>query len=306
VGRNGKGKTTLLKLLAGELTPDAGVIERHPQTRAAYFSQDQSRTLFEERTVEQEVVVSLPAGERHRARDLCGVMMFSKDAAFKKVKVLSGGERSRVCLAKTLGTPANLLYLDEPTHHLDLESSDALMDAIRRFEGAVLLVTHSEHLLKHAVNRLIVFKENRVFVFEGGYLEMIERHGWDELEPGFDSSSQSTAVSRRKRARRERARFVAERARAIKPLERKIASIEKRIDEREVLITRNNRALVEASKIGDAGAIEKLSRERSRIEREIEELYPLLLEAGETLENEKKRFEREEAETAENQSCSDA
>jgi ABC-type cobalamin/Fe3+-siderophores transport system ATPase subunit len=109
---------------------------------------------------------------------ICGVMMFEGDDALKKIKVLSGGEKSRVLLGKLIAAPLNLLLLDEPNNHLDMESSDALLTAIDNFDGAVVMVTHNEMFLHALAERLIVFQDEGVSVFEGSYERFLERVGW--------------------------------------------------------------------------------------------------------------------------------
>ena len=125
-------------------------------------------TLAYTRTVEEEILYSHPDVDRQQARNICGAMLFEGDKALKKIGVLSGGEKSRVLIGKLLATPANLLLLDEPTNHLDLESCDALLAAIDNFEGTVAMVTHNEMFLKTIAQRLIVFHNEEIYVFEGG------------------------------------------------------------------------------------------------------------------------------------------
>ena len=184
IGKNGRGKTTLLNLLAGELTPLQGSITRHTQAKIAYFGQTNIQRLDPAKTVEAEVLDAHPDYSRKAARTICGTMMFEGDSALKKVSVLSGGEKSRVLLGKLLVSPANLLLLDEPTNHLDMESVDSLLEAIDAFRGAVVIVTHSEMILHSVANRLVVFDAGRVTVFEGSYQDFLDRQGWaDEEEP---------------------------------------------------------------------------------------------------------------------------
>ena len=175
VGKNGKGKTTLLSLLAGELQPIRGEVLHHAQARLGYFGQTNIQRLDVEKTVEEEILDAMPEYNRGTARTICGIMMFEGDTALKKVAVLSGGEKSRVLLGKLVVSPANLLLLDEPTNHLDMESVDSLLAAIEAFEGAVIIVTHSEMILNAIATRLIVFDDNTVKVFEGTYQDFLER-----------------------------------------------------------------------------------------------------------------------------------
>jgi len=147
VGKNGKGKTTLLKLLSGRLKPVSGSVKIHTAALPAYYEQANTADLNGELTVEEEITPRGAFIDKSRVRGICGAMMFSGDDAEKKIKVLSGGERSRVLLGKLLVAPSNILFLDEPTHHLDIESCQAMMDAVRDFEGAALVVAHDEHFL---------------------------------------------------------------------------------------------------------------------------------------------------------------
>ncbi len=126
VGQNGKGKTTLLKLLAGVLMPQQGKVQYHPDAVQGFFEQTNIASLVDTRTVEEELLYAGPDIDRQLARNICGAMLFEQDDALKKISVLSGGEKSRVMLGKLLVTPLNLLLLDEPTNHLDMESCDAL------------------------------------------------------------------------------------------------------------------------------------------------------------------------------------
>ena len=215
VGQNGKGKTTLLKLMAGVLEPDEGEITSPMAVATGYFEQTHVESLGDANTVLEEISgagggVGMGSGrgvggaggmggmgagvgardgvgggaggwvdmDPARARMICGVMMFEGDDALKKIKVLSGGEKSRVLLGKLIATPLNLLLLDEPNNHLDMESSDALLTAIDNFDGAVVMVTHNEMFLHALAERLIVFQDDGVSVFEGSYERFLERVGW--------------------------------------------------------------------------------------------------------------------------------
>lgn len=180
IGKNGKGKSTLLKLLTGDLAPLNGVIKTNPKVEIGYFGQmnidrlNPNLTIYEEL---QKVDEKLPVT---RVRQVCGNMMFSSDLANKKISVLSGGEKSRVMLGKILLKGANLLLLDEPTNHLDMESCEALLEAIKSFEGAVITVTHDEHFLNEIANKLVVFDDNKTFTFEDSYEFFLKRIGWKD------------------------------------------------------------------------------------------------------------------------------
>ena len=147
IGKNGKGKSTLLNVLAGELKSKTGEIYTHPATKFAHFGQTNIDRLNKDNTIIDEIYVGNPKLAFSTVRSICGAMMFSGDDAKKKVSVLSGGEKSRVMLGQILACEVNLLFLDEPTNHLDMESIESLTEAIKNFEGGVVIVTHSEELL---------------------------------------------------------------------------------------------------------------------------------------------------------------
>ena len=191
IGKNGKGKTTLLNLLAGELQPLTGEVRHQSQLKLAYFGQTNIQRLSPEKTVEEEILDIQPDHNRGAARKVCGIMMFEGDNALKKVSVLSGGEKSRVLLGKLIVSPANLLLLDEPTNHLDMESVDSLLAAIDAFKGAVVIVTHSEMILSAIASRLIVFDEGKVTLFEGTYQDFLDKGGWKDEAVPFRSVQQS-------------------------------------------------------------------------------------------------------------------
>ncbi len=180
IGKNGKGKSTLLKLITRDLIPLHGSVKTNSKVEIGYFGQmnidrlDGESSIYEEL---QKVDEKLP---QTRVRQVCSNMMFSSDLANKKIKVLSGGEKSRVTLGKILLKGANLLLLDEPTNHLDMESCDSLLEAIQSFEGAVVMVTHDETFLRKVANKLIVFDDNKTFTFEDSYEFFLKRVGWKD------------------------------------------------------------------------------------------------------------------------------
>ncbi|MFC1770547.1 ABC-F family ATP-binding cassette domain-containing protein [Candidatus Margulisiibacteriota bacterium] len=174
IGKNGIGKSTLLKLLSGLLPPDSGGINLHNAARVGYFEQTNISSLNPKNTIETELLSCDPSSNREKVRKICGSMMFSGDLALKKISFLSGGEKSRVLLSKILLTPANLLLLDEPTHHLDMESCDVLVEAIEIFNGAAIIVTHNETFLHLLATKLIVFGPSGISIFNGTYQEFLD------------------------------------------------------------------------------------------------------------------------------------
>lgn len=180
IGKNGNGKSTLLKLITGELTPLKGEVFVESKVDEGYFGQMNLDRLNLEHTIVEELETVDSNIDIQRIRRTAAQMLFSGDDAFKKISVLSGGEKSRVMLGKILLTPSNLLLLDEPTNHFDMESSQSLMDAIKNFKGAVLMVTHNEYFLHEIANKLIVFDGGKTFVFTGSYADFLKQVGWQE------------------------------------------------------------------------------------------------------------------------------
>ena len=180
IGKNGKGKSTLLKLITGDLIPISGDINIHQKTNFGYFGQMNIDRLSPNNSVYQEIQSYVPEMEETKVRQVCGSMMFSSRLSGKPIKVLSGGEKSRVMLGKILLKPANLLMLDEPTNHLDLDSCESLLQAIKAFDGAVMMVTNDEYFLREVANKLVIFDDNKVTVFEGSYDDFLSKVGWKD------------------------------------------------------------------------------------------------------------------------------
>jgi ATP-binding cassette subfamily F protein 3 len=181
IGKNGYGKSTLLRLLTGELKPSEGSLSLSQVTKIGYFGQTHIDRLNTSLRIEDEISSANPNLNFTQVRGICGLMMFGGDLAKKPISVLSGGEKSRVLLGKIIAQPCNLLLLDEPTHHLDIESIEALIDAIEEFEGSVVIVTHSEWILRRlALNKLVICHKQKQQLFEGNYEEFLEKVGWEE------------------------------------------------------------------------------------------------------------------------------
>jgi len=277
VGKNGKGKTTLLNILSGAQKPVSGTITYSQNLKMGYFGQMNVDRLDPNITIEDEIWSVEPSRSKTAVRNICGAMMFDGDRALKKIGVLSGGERSRVLLGKIIAEPANLLLLDEPTNHLDMESIDSLVEAINDFDGAVVIVTHSEMVLDAVAERLIVFDGNRVDVFEGNYEDFLSRVGWaDEAERDGNSAREEETPAKsalKKESKRLRADIINERSRALSPLKNRINEIESEITSAEKQLARDNESLVAASRRGDGKAIMGLSLSIHDAKKNIDSLF---------------------------------
>lgn len=181
IGKNGRGKSTILRLLSGELAPSQGSTKLSENLSIGYFGQTNIDRLHPKHTIEEEISTANTKLNRTQVKGICGIMMFSGDKSNKLNSVLSGGEKSRVLLGKIIASPCNLLLLDEPTHHLDMESIEALIDAIEDFQGAVIMVTHSELILKRMVlDKIIVCHQGRQEMHLGTYEDFLDKNGWHE------------------------------------------------------------------------------------------------------------------------------
>lgn len=181
IGKNGRGKSTILRLLAGELAPHKGLVKRSDNVSIGYFGQTNIDRLHPKHSIEEEISAANPKLNLTQVKGICGLMMFSGDKSKKRNSVLSGGEKSRVLLGKIIATPCNLLLLDEPTHHLDMESIEALIGAIEEFQGAVIIVTHSELILKRmALNKIILCHHARQELHLGTYEDFLQTNGWHD------------------------------------------------------------------------------------------------------------------------------
>ncbi len=260
IGKNGKGKTTFLKLISGHLNPIKGNIQINPGVELGYFEQTNVQSLNDEFTVEDEVIRSSPDSDRQAARNICGAMMFEKDLALKKIAILSGGEKSRVMLGKMLMTPLNLLLLDEPSNHLDIEACDSFVSALDNFEGALIIVTHNEMFLHSLANRLVVFKNDSVHMFEGTYQEFLEKEGWDEEGSVIEKKTKPLSLSK-KELRQKKSDIISRKSKELNPVKMKIDSLETDIEKNEILISKTNTLLLEASGKKDSLKIQTLAKE---------------------------------------------
>ena len=273
IGKNGKGKSTLLRLLQGELQPTHGKIFYHQHCQRGYFGQTNIERLDPDNTIEAELATVNPELKYTAIRNTAGAMMFSGDMALKKISVLSGGEKSRVSLGKILLTPTNLLLLDEPTNHLDSESCDSLIAALDNFPGTMVIVTHNELFLHHLATRLIVFKDDQVFVCEGSYQDFLDKVGWGETAARKKEPKQLVVSQPQDTRKKQKKIFL-----------QNIAALEKQI----TLLEKKQQACTEALTIAvtqrDIAQIKELQIQSHTLTKEIEHHYTQLEKILEEIE----------------------
>ena len=242
VGKNGEGKSTLVKCIMGEITDYTGKLKLGHKVKIGYFAQNQAQLLDENRTVFETIDYVAQGDIRTKIRDILGAFMFGGEASDKKVKVLSGGERTRLAMIRLLLEPVNLLILDEPTNHLDMRSKDVLKDALKAFDGTVIVVSHDREFLDGLVDKVYEFGNQRVVEHLGGIYDFLEKKKMDNLrELERTTKATSTVVmdeepSQNKlsyEARKEQSKAIKRQEKAVADLERRIAELESRIAEIE-------------------------------------------------------------------------
>ncbi|MGL4388818.1 MAG: ABC-F family ATP-binding cassette domain-containing protein [Brevinema sp.] len=282
IGKNGKGKSTLLRLLSDKLTPLKGNIRIHPQLTIGYYGQVAEHELNEFLTIEEEIASCLPSHERALARSIAGAMLFEGPLALKKCDVLSGGEKARVLLGKLIATPTQCLFLDEPSNHLDMQSVDSLIEALDYFPGGIVLVTHNEMILHSIANRLIVFDGDNPYVFEGTYQEFLDRKGFSDEIVETKKETPKEKISQ-KDLRKEKAKRMQELKAIVKPLQDEIAHMQQSINQAEARTTEIHNLLIEAASNNDSLAIQNLSIENNQLAVSLDSDYEKLFAKEEEL-----------------------
>jgi ATP-binding cassette subfamily F protein 3 len=241
VGKNGAGKSTLVKCIMGEI-PFDGKLQIGHNVKIGYFAQNQAQLLDETLTVHDTIDYVAVGDIRSRINDILGAFMFGGKAADKKVKVLSGGEKSRLAMIRLLLQPVNLLILDEPTNHLDMPSKDVLKEAIQAFDGTVIVVSHDRDFLNGIVSKVYEFGEHRVKEHLGGIYDFLHKKRLDSLQqleikntPTVSASEADTAESTASQGKldyqkqKERERRIRQAEKKVKTCEAKISELEQRL-----------------------------------------------------------------------------
>ena len=279
VGPNGAGKSTLLKLVAGVLEPVGGERKVSPKTSLGYFAQHQIEALDPDKRVLEELQASIPKNVDVKPRDLLGRFLFSGEDVDKPISVLSGGERTRVALAKMLVSPLNLLCLDEPTNHLDIASRDVLEDALEEYEGAMVLITHDRHLIRSVATRIVEVVEGNITTFDGDYDYYLSKRERDVQAPAAERPAVTTPT-----AAKERRRVAAREREKSRALRKEIAAVEKKLERAAAEMRRIGDILADPNVYATDADIGALSRDYEREQRRVQKLEREWEEASERLE----------------------
>ncbi|MEI8274027.1 MAG: ABC-F family ATP-binding cassette domain-containing protein [Paludibacter sp.] len=234
VGKNGEGKSTLVKCIMSEIEY-SGILKLGHNVKMGYFAQNQASLLDESKTVFETIDYVAVGDIRTKIRDILGAFMFGGEASDKKVKVLSGGERSRLAMIRLLLEPVNLLILDEPTNHLDMRSKDVLKEAIKAFDGTVIVVSHDREFLNGLVTKVYEFGGQKVREHLGGIYEFLQYKKMDNLRDLEISNSLKVAIAETKDKNVSDNKLSYE---ARKELNRKIKKAERAVEEMEQLVSK--------------------------------------------------------------------
>jgi len=285
VGKNGEGKSTLVKCIMDEIEY-SGTLKLGHNVKIGYFAQNQASLLDENRTVFETIDYVATGDVRTKIRDILGAFMFGGEASDKKVKVLSGGERSRLAMIRLLLEPVNLLILDEPTNHLDMRSKDVLKEAIKAFDGTVIVVSHDREFLDGLVTKVYEFGNKKVREHLGGIYEFLQYKRMDSLRDlEIANSLKSAAEGKDKVVSENKLSYEArkEQNRKIKKAERAVEDIENTIAVIEAELADMDKQLEKPEKASDTEYIQLYQRKKRELEQKVYE-WELLSEELEQLE----------------------
>jgi ATP-binding cassette subfamily F protein 3 len=306
IGVNGAGKTTLLKMIAGELPSDGGSIRIGNGVKVGYYAQHHADTLDLGATAQEVVQRANPEAPVSRVRAILGAFMFSGDDVDKPVKVLSGGERARIALARMLVNPGQLLLMDEPTNHLDLESSESLAKSLTTFDGTLIFVSHNRSLVRTLATRIWNVEHKTVETYPGSldeYLYSCAQRRREVTAEGFSEKKgpaalqkeapRPAAVSRQddKERKRKEAEARQKRAKILGPLEKQVSQLEDRIAELESAQSRRSTELADPEVYADDARRRRLLGEFQEAQEKLEELTGRWETAAAQLEQARAQFQ---------------
>ena len=273
IGNNGTGKTTMLKILNGLLDADAGSFSLGAKVQIGYYDQEH-HVLHAEKTIFQEISDTYPTLTETEIRNMLAAFLFTGDDVFKEISALSGGERGRVSLAKLMLSEANFLILDEPTNHLDIASKEILEEALNSYTGTVLYVSHDRYFINQTATRILDLTNQSVVNYIGDYDYYLEKK--EELTEKYAPSAAETATEAKEESPSEGKltwqQQKEEQARKRKQ-ENELKKVETRIEELETRDKEIDDTLILPDVCTNVGRCAELSREKDKIQQELEELY---------------------------------
>lgn len=286
VGKNGEGKSTLVKCIMGEI-PFDGTLKVGHNVQIGYFAQNQAQLLDESLSV-FETIDNVAKGEiRLKINDILGAFMFGGEASEKKVKVLSGGERSRLAMIRLLLEPVNFLILDEPTNHLDMQSKDVLKEAIKAFDGTVILVSHDRDFLDGLVDKVYEFGDGKVREHLGGIYEYLRFHNAENITDALGSGTAPKQEEQEKKAvanehkEKDSALSYAERKeqqKKISRIQKQVKESEKRIEDMEAKLEELGKQLEQPENASDMTLVNKYTELQSALDEEMQKWEELSLQ----------------------------
>ena len=271
VGKNGEGKSTLVKCIMGQI-PFSGKLEIGHNVKIGYFAQNQAQLLDENKTVFETIDYVAEGDVRLKIRDILGAFMFGGETSDKKVKVLSGGERTRLAMIRLLLEPVNLLILDEPTNHLDMRSKDVLKDALKEFDGTVIIVSHDREFLDGLVDKVYEFGNKRVKEHLGGIYEFLEQKKMNDLHELEKTEKISSALGKDSQQTQNRLSYEARKDfnKSVKKLEKSVSEAESTIAKLESSLAETESRLSTAEGASDASLYTRYSNLKKELEQAME------------------------------------
>ncbi|HYH56683.1 MAG TPA: ATP-binding cassette domain-containing protein, partial [Anseongella sp.] len=267
-GANGKGKSTLLRIVAGAESCEGTVRQGHNVVQA-FFAQHQLESLDLEKSILDELLHFAPQKTEKELRSLLGCFLFSGDDVFKKIRVLSGGEKSRVALAKTLTSDANFLLLDEPTNHLDIQSVNVLIQALQQYEGTFLLVSHDRYLVQEVANKIWYIEDARIKEYPGTYEEY---EYWNEHVREQPLEIKKAPVKPKVQEKTSEPSAEKLRSGELKKLGQRLEELEQTIALREQALREAENELAKEAVYTVPGKLEEAGRRHARLAEELEKL----------------------------------
>ncbi len=294
IGRNGEGKSTMAKILAGVEPLTRGECAVGYNVVRAYYAQQQAEALDPDKTV-LETVEEIAVGEqRTQLRSLLGAFLFQGDDVFKKVRVLSGGEKARLALAKMLLVPANVLILDEPTNHLDMRSKTQVKEALQKFKGTIIVVSHDRDFLDGLVSKVCEFKDHAIKVYPGSVEDWLRKRGTASVDEATAAKSgarerervkeQQPQPGNDKESKRRKAEERNARAKRLKPLKDRVDRLEKEIAAKETRKKEVEEELANPALYANGETMKRLNDEYRAVSGELNDLYFKWSEANEALD----------------------